>query len=897
VEPKFVGADRRVQVERLLDLVSHVASRQEPTLVVLVAAPGWGKTRIIQEFYRKLAAGQPPPAYWPANLLTEAADGELGLSELTASRKTVRYRGSFVPPADAKIPWLWLAPAAGRLSDGSPAPAFDGLVSQLTPHSPALLKRLDAHDASGRDRMEAIRAAVGELALGVTQASERPQQLSGLMSWLLAPVHDSEVVPMVLVLDDAHELDEPTVGFVREVLAADLPVLVIATTWPEKLIPVGNRPLPPFCCYLIEASGSSRIRQEWVGELAEDDLVDYVVSQFPATDQNVAASLARRADHNPYALRLLLNTPRVAASIRAGAITLDPREIAELNGQLEALLAEHWNELPIKVRQVLVAAALLGQSFIDEVLEAGLRRFHPSAGLGDALASSWIRPLGGSERILEFAERLRYEIAKDDVPDFLSVKERAEICRGALRALRLLLPAEPEGVGRIVLLALHVLLAKENVEDDLAAAAASAAELAERARSEHRRVEGIEYYRQAIAWAESSQPLPARELVRYLVDYSAMNRVQYGKSAGEPPAERAIELADRYLDQDDELPIHARCTLARARRRREDSTAYASAHTLFTDAQELLNQLETPSAEAVRDVRSLQIGFVRAEGQFSTGAELARSLAEFCEEHFGSLHRYTLDALSDLGYCLHRAGGANEAITIRRTLLERRIRRSNDAAHLQTAGAKTDLAHSLLSSRDPRNLDEAEQLVEEAITRKSRAFGFDARPTQLSRSLRTRIWMARGLLVEAAGSLETAMNWFARAADEAARICALRKDEDPSARYALSLQRHGETLACLRQADAVTVLDDAIDIRESHLAQDYAFWAVRDCAKSLWWAYQRLGRSSEADAVARRYRLIGASDDWMPAFVPDMRESEGNIWLSHSLPFKCATSAERKVAV
>jgi hypothetical protein len=871
VKPDFVGADRKAHVERLLSLLSHVASRQEPTMVVLVAAPGWGKTRIVQEFYRKLAAGQPDPAYWPSDLLTEAADGDLGPSELTASRKTVRYRGSFVPPDDAKIPWMWLAPAAGRLSDGSPAPAFDGLVGQLTPHMPALLRLVGAHHASARGRLEAIRGAAADLTSGVSQACERPQQLGGLMSRLLASSPNGEVVPTVIVLDDAHDLDESTVGFVREVLAAELPVLVIATTWPEKLTPVGNRPLSPFCDYLAGVSGRSRIIMDWLGELAEDDLVDYIFGQFPATDQNVAVSLAGRADHNPYALRLLLNTPRVAASIRGDAITLDPREIADLNGRLETLLAEHWNELPTRVRQVLVAAALLGQSFIDEVLEAGLRRCDTSVGLSDAVASSWIRSLGGSERILEFAERLRYEIARDDAPNFLSARERADVCRGALRALRRLLPEESDGVGRIVLLALHVLLARENVEDDLAAAAASAAELAERARSEHRRLEAIEYYRQAIAWAEGTHPPPTQELVRYLMDYSAMNRIHYGKPDGEPTAERAIQIADRYLDQGDELRIHARCTLARARRRREDAIAYASAQALFTEAQELLNQLDAPSAEAVRDVRSLQIGFAETEGQFETGAELARNLAEFCEAHFGPLHRHTLSALTDLGFCLQRSGGATEVITVRRTLLERRIRRFNDAGHLQTAAAKNDLAHSLLASRDLSNLDEAEQLVEEAITRRSRAFGFDGRSTLLSRSLRTRLWMARGLLAEAAGSQETTAEWFTRAADEAARISALRKDDDAS-RLATSLQRYGEALACLRQADAVTIIGEALDIREHKLAQDHKFWAVRDCAKSLWWAYQRLGRDREAGAVARRYRFTGSSDDWMPTFVPDAAE-------------------------
>jgi hypothetical protein len=874
----FVGASRKALVASLLDSSERVAATRDPAMVVFVAAPGSGKTRIIQEFYRRLAGGQQDPAYWPASLLEEAPDGGLSLTELTASRKTVRYRGSFVPPPGARIPWLWIAPASGRLSDGSPAPAFDGLVSQFTPHVPAMLRRLDgagatdladqerAHQASAR--RDAIRLAVADLVTGFDESSERPGRLAGLLSWLL-PDDGTGTAPVILILDDAHELDELTVDFVRELMASELPVLVIATTWPEKVTALGDQPLPPFCNYLAEAGGSGGIRQEWIGQLEDDDLVDYIVEEFPATDQKVAAALVARADHNPYALRLLLNTPRVSRSVRGGAVTLDPREIADLNGRLDKLLEAHWEELPAGVRQVLVAAALLGQSFLDEVLEAGLRRYRPQAGLDDALSSSWIRQLGGQDRVLEFAERLRFDIAKGAAPYFLSDREREEIYSGALRSLRRLLPGEPEGTGRIVLLALHILLAREGAEDDLAAAAASAAELAERARSEFRRLDGIEYYRQAIAWVEATKSAPMRQLVDYLVNYAAMYRIQYGRAAGVAPAERAVQLADQHLSPDDELRLQARCALIRAQRRPEHPEAYAAARTLFAETLELLGRLDSPSAEVIRDVRAVEGALMMTEGRFTEGGEHFRRLAEFCEEHFGPVHRHTIGALSDVGYCLHRSQGAEQAVVIRRMVLERRIRRFNDAGHLQTVGAKNDLAHSLLGTRNPRHLDEAEKLSEESITRKSRAFGFDGTSTRSSRSLRTRIWMARGLIAEAAGDADTAAGLFAQALVEAARVRDLRKEERPNA-YAVSIQRYGEVLACQRDPETISVLDDALDIRESQIGEDHTNWSVQDCAKSLWWAYDRLGRDVEAEAVARRYRLTGGPEDWIPAFVPDL---------------------------
>lgn len=881
----FVGASRKAQVESLFGSSERAAATRAPAMVVLVAAPGSGKTRIIQEFYRTLAGGQHDPAYWPASLLDEAPDGGLSLTELTASRKTVRYRGSFVPPSSARIPWLWIAPASGRLSDGSPAPAFDGLVSQFTPHVPAILRRLDeakaadlAHQDPARQalaRRDAIRLAVADLVTGFDEASERPGRLAGLLSWLLCEGGNG-ALSVILILDDAHELDELTVDFVRELMASELPVLIIATTWPEKVTALNDQPLSPFCTYLAEAGGSDRIRQEWVGQLDDDDLIDYIVDQFPATDQKVAAALVARADRNPYALRLLLNTPRVSRSVRDRAITLDPREIADLNGRLDKLLEAHWEELPAGVRQVLVAAALLGQSFLDEVLEAGLRRYRPQAGLDEALSSSWIRQLGGQDRVLQFAERLRYDIAKGAAPYFLSDREREEIHSGALRSLRRLLPAEPEGTGRIVLLALHILLAREGAEDDLASAAASAAELAERARSEYRRLDGIEYYRQAIAWVEATKSAPMQQLVDYLVNYATMYRIQYGRAAGEAPAERAVQLAAQHLSPSHELQVQTRCALIQARRRPEDPEAYASARTLFAETQELLRRLDSPSAEVIRDVRAVEGALMMTEGRFAEGAEHYKRLAESCEEHFGPVHRHTLSALSDVGYCLHRSGGAEQAIAVRRTVLERRIRRFNDAGHLQTMGAKNDLAHSLLATRDPRHLDEAEHLSEESITRKSRAFGFDGRSTRTSRSLRTRIWMARGLIAEAAGDADAAAGLFAQALDEAARVRDLRKEERPGS-YAVSVQRYGEVLACQRNPETITVLDDALDIRESRIGEDHTIWAVQDCAKSLWWAYDRLGRDVEAEAVARRYHLKGDREEWMPSFVPNLDTAD---WLS-----------------
>jgi hypothetical protein len=94
----FVGAMRNAQVKSLLAACELTSSSRESALVVFVAPPGTGKTRIIQEFYRELAAVQPDPPYWPRSLVDEEHDGGLGLRELTAARKTSPLPGQLRSP-------------------------------------------------------------------------------------------------------------------------------------------------------------------------------------------------------------------------------------------------------------------------------------------------------------------------------------------------------------------------------------------------------------------------------------------------------------------------------------------------------------------------------------------------------------------------------------------------------------------------------------------------------------------------------------------------------------------------------------------------------------------------------------------------------------------------------
>jgi len=206
----FVGANRRAEVERLSHCLKEVSSKRAPALVVYVSPPGWGKTRIVQEFYRAIAGQQTSPPYWPASLVELGADGAAGVLRLGHERKVVGHRDIQVL-ADAQMPWLWLAPSTGRLGDGSPVPVLDALAKQITRHVPHLVSQLERRQMLSRDMVEMIvdalplaelmdlastRADLGDVLIDVWRA--RPiaaGSRAGTNAVGVGQTHDLEPVP------------------------------------------------------------------------------------------------------------------------------------------------------------------------------------------------------------------------------------------------------------------------------------------------------------------------------------------------------------------------------------------------------------------------------------------------------------------------------------------------------------------------------------------------------------------------------------------------------------------------------------------------------------------------------------------------------------------------------
>jgi hypothetical protein len=135
-ESPFVGDQRRQLVDSLLADFDEVSESGTPRWLSLEGHLGWGKTRIVQEFYRRLAAErQPAGGYWPLSLIPDVPRARGG----TVMRKRV-YPEQVVRQAGVLPQWFWWGISCGNRS-GTPVQALADDLTQFEAHRVGLEQR------------------------------------------------------------------------------------------------------------------------------------------------------------------------------------------------------------------------------------------------------------------------------------------------------------------------------------------------------------------------------------------------------------------------------------------------------------------------------------------------------------------------------------------------------------------------------------------------------------------------------------------------------------------------------------------------------------------------------------------------------------------------------------
>jgi len=348
------------------------ASAGRRRVVTLVGEPGIGKTRLAAEFCR-----------------AAHADGALVWLGRCYEESLVPYQ-AFVE----------------ALRDYVSECPIDELRLQLGPHRATLAKLVP--ELLGRG---------SEVAHGVTESPDRERfLLFEAVASLLRAVTDEQ--PLILILDDLHWADAPTVQLLRHVVRATerTPLLILGTyrqTEVDEEHPVSQA--------LAELRRARALHSITLAGLAEEQVVALIESRVgQSAPETVARSIAARTEGNPFFVEELL---RDASSDDDWSDTL--ARIA-LPQSVKDVLLRRLRRLDEACRRLLATAAVAGREFTLELVErvASTAADEVAESLEDAITARIIEETGSIGRY-SFAHTL----IRETIYEQLSRTRRAQLHR------------------------------------------------------------------------------------------------------------------------------------------------------------------------------------------------------------------------------------------------------------------------------------------------------------------------------------------------------------------------------------------------------------------------------------------------------------------------------------
>ena len=414
LQPPQTGFQGREAEIAWLRRAWNEAVRGTPQMRILAAESGYGKTRIVQEFYAWLSAHQDPENYWPSALAEE------GQNLRVMPHVEMVERGK-----DKKAPWFWwgmrwIADPDGRNLPEEISPFISSIHEpSFISHQSALLLSVnerqalsDALVASGKvllgiagvsaaqdlvDAVDQIQTFLGivrkhrsgvDLAKGKEAAeAQELERILTTFALLLDPSKGNKgSLPVVLVLDDAHWIDAFSLKIVerlwREATDRKWPLLVVATTWQSewnKAAGIGNWAKAKL------QNNTDNLALMQVKRLDQENIERLFKMSFPGLTGDQRLFFAGKADGNPrHAMEICMLLRDMADDwfeqgdvgrclTNEGFVRARREEL-----DLERLEARRFRKVEGDVKDALAAGSAQGEVFLcdfalDIARELGLR--------------------------------------------------------------------------------------------------------------------------------------------------------------------------------------------------------------------------------------------------------------------------------------------------------------------------------------------------------------------------------------------------------------------------------------------------------------------------------------------------------------------------------------------
>ena len=474
----FVG--RAEQLQALRDaLDASIAGDQRTVLVA--GEPGIGKTALLGEFAREAHRSGTVVLYG-------RCDEELA----------VPYQ-----------PWV---ETVGHLVEHAP----ERLLRSHVEHHGLQLARLVPELL---DRVE------GTLPAATDPETERYLMFQSVCSLLDAAAADA---PLLVVLDDLHWSDGPSLALLRHVASTpkSTPPLIVAT-YRDTDVDRGH-PLVDTVATLARQPGTQRMALSGL----EDDEVARLLEvragqQLDRKGRDFAAALRQETNGNPFFTReILRNLAESGELVRGGAgqwtapISIDPEQLPD---SVLDVVRQRVDRLGAEVHHTLSAASIIGRDFdlallsrvLEEPEDLVLER------LERAVTASVVAEVGGADDRFTFSHAL----AQHTMQNELSAARRRRLHRRVAEAIEELWPDDTEV--RVAELARHWIEAVAPVDVERALHAVCRA--GDRALAALAPDEALSWYRQGLELLDDSPSPDLLQRSRLLVSLGTAQ-----KQAGDP---------------------------------------------------------------------------------------------------------------------------------------------------------------------------------------------------------------------------------------------------------------------------------------------------------------------------------------------------------------------------
>jgi class 3 adenylate cyclase/tetratricopeptide (TPR) repeat protein len=332
---------REAELEALQQAFQEANETHQAQLVTIVGEPGIGKSRLVAEFERWVDL-QPVKACCFHGAAAEVLSGTpyALLRDLFASRFSILESDS-------------AAQARQKLEQGFSA-YLDGDAGYKA-HVIGALLGFDSAGLAEKDDPEQL----------------RQQALFYLQGYFTAL---AEISPLILVFDDIHWADSPSLEAIRELArrcrSSRLVMLCLTRFRLFDLHPEWEESQPG------EDIVRTRLDLAPLSSSSSQQLVAQVLSRMESVPQELSELLVSRSDGNPYYLEELVNMLIDEGAIFVESVTgswqVDPQRLKSVRipPTLTAVLQARLELLPAETRYTLQDASVVGRNFWDSLLQA-----------------------------------------------------------------------------------------------------------------------------------------------------------------------------------------------------------------------------------------------------------------------------------------------------------------------------------------------------------------------------------------------------------------------------------------------------------------------------------------------------------------------------------------------